>query len=244
MQIIDTQTQDPVSGADVTIDNERYLSDTNGMVRLEKAPAVGMLKIELGGSVIYTDNEFSPVANTINKVYVKGLSMDADDLDLGNSDDAVMEGPSVNLFGRETPLFKLPLSVDVKFFKRCEIAYDKDENIYQVIIDMGEEDDDDEEEESSGGSKKIKDAKSASWTDKFNEAKLEYELAENVNLGVEFNPKEGVGSKLGIDGKISAATFLELRPEGDGLRLLDGGAYIKFEGQYKGGVHLPPPVLG
>ncbi len=253
LQIIDTQTQAPLPNAQVTIDSQSYVCDDNGMVTFAKEPTVGLLKVEYDGNLIYNTRYFSPYPNRVNKIYTKGLSLNAKDLDLGNSGDAVMEGPKVNLFGKKTPLFQLPLGVDVEFFDSCEIAYDKDQNLYQVIIDLGEDDDEDDDEDNNTGggsdddsdSTPIQDANSSSWADKFNSAKMEFEIAENTSMSVELDPDNlelSNKGKLGIDGEINAKTFLELRPEGNGLKLVDGGAFIKFEGSYTGGIHLPPPA--
>lgn len=229
VRIIDAQTQAPVGGAVVTVDNVTYTADENGVVSLTDAPRTGNLKVEHGGAVIYSAAGFAPIPNQINTVYVNGISLSADDLQLGNPASTVVEGPSVEIFDKKFNLFKLPVDFEFDIFDEISIAYDKDEGIYQVITGLGGGDDDGN----------IKDADDPDWKKQYEEAKKFYEDLKKE--GSKKYVPSAMKKNLVIEGDLSCQALLELKVEDDGLRLLSGGVVLTFEGEVSTSVNLPPP---
>ncbi len=230
VRIIDTQTQTPVAGAAVTVDNATYTADENGVISLTDAPRAGNLKVEHGGAVIYSAGNFHPIPDQMNTVYVNGLSLSADDLILGNPASTVVEGPSVEIFDKKFNLFKLPISFDFNIFDTVDIAYDKDEGIYQVIIGA--------DGNAGKWSNDIQDSKDPAWKKKYEEAK---EFYEDLRKGNWKNHASSLKKSMVIEGNLAGKILLELKVEDSGLRLISGGAVMALNGEASSSFNLPPP---
>ncbi|MCH5187618.1 MAG: hypothetical protein J1F63_04390 [Oscillospiraceae bacterium] len=242
LKIIDILTDTPLAGAVVTVDAKEYTTNANGVVTLSNAPITGGLRVEHGGSVVIAKSNFKAIPNQVNTVYANGLDIGPEDFFAGNGGSALIKGPQAEVFNKKINLFELPFNFDLNFWKHINIAYDKDRKVYQIISSLSM-DDINNDDYDNYYDEIIRDASDKSWIDNFHKIQFEFELAKNQNWNYEFDI-ERVPGKLGPDGKVSAALFLELQPDGNQLKLVSGGAYVKFEGEYKGGAPiLSMPIL-
>ncbi len=216
IQIADETSEEPLAGADVIIDGNTYTTDENGVISLSEAPRRSGLKVEMGGSVVYTDAAFSAIPNTMNTIYVKPLNLEKEDIFAGNNDSTQITGPEVNLAGYTFPIFSMPYNMDYELFDSLKVAYNAKDKTFQVLI---------------GGQKELfdvaVDANSSSWKKTFEEFKEEYNQAKNGLF--DYTSNTGAPGTLGISGNMDTRGFMEIKLA-DGSMQVSGGVVVKLTG--------------
>ncbi|MGM9935941.1 MAG: hypothetical protein ACI38A_01215, partial [Candidatus Ornithomonoglobus sp.] len=134
VQIVDEQSEAPIAGAEVTIGGKMYSTDDNGVIVLKDAPRNSGLKVEYGGSVIYTDASFNAVPNQMSTVHVKPLNLEKEDLFAGNNASTRITGPEVNIAGYKFPVFDVPFDMECEFCDALKVAYNAEDKTFQVLI--------------------------------------------------------------------------------------------------------------
>ena len=101
---------------------------------LSGAPRVGGLRVEYGGSVIYTDAGFTAVPNMMNIVRVSPVDIDTEDFEIGENSGGVIDAPKINVLGKDVSVFNMPSSFEFNLLESVAFAYDADKREYKVVL--------------------------------------------------------------------------------------------------------------
>lgn len=236
--VMDRRTDKPAAGAVIELDGVSYATDENGVAVVTGKKYIKGLKVLRGGSIVHTETDYFIVPGQTNYLYINGLNLTKDDINLGGSGDFTLEGPVLNLGGTKINLFALPFGFEMNFFNALQVAYDEEKRIYQVMIGAFDIDDEAKDKE--------KDANSPVWKRPYNQikrliGKKEGDLIEATNDLSKF--KELNNKKFGPAGaSVHPYGYVEFAVTDAGLELKEGGLLVKVGGEVSGSAPLPPPV--
>lgn len=228
LRIMDARIDKPVTDATVDVDGTEYQTDKNGMITVTGSRYIKGLQVVQGGSIVHTQSRIYAKEGRTKNIYVNGLKLDLQDLDLGGSGKAMVTGPEINIKGESFPLFELPFSFEMDLVESMRIAYDDENRVYQVILDS---EPDDEEEDG------IADAADSFWLGDYQRIKRQ---CENAYRDFREKSFSGLNRSFGIDSSVDASGYLEFRVTKDGLELQDGKLVFVVAGSFAASRPIPP----
>lgn len=228
LRIMDARTDKPVTDATVDVDGTKYRTDNNGMITVTGSRYIKGLQVVQGDSIVHTQSRIYAEEGRTKNIYVNGLKLDLQDLDLGESGEAMVTGPEINIKGESFPLFELPFSFEMDLVESMRIAYDDENRVYQVILDS---EPDDEEEDG------IADAADSFWLGDYQRIKRQ---CENAYRDFREKSFSGLNRSFGIDSSVDASGYLEFRVTKDGLELQDGKLVFVVAGSFAASRPIPP----
>ncbi len=228
LRIMDARTDKPVTDATVDVDGTKYRTDNNGMITVTGSRYIKGLQVVQGDSIVHTQSRIYAEEGRTKNIYVNGLKLDLQDLDLGESGEAMVTGPEINIKGESFPLFELPFSFEMDLVESMRIAYDDENRVYQVILDS---EPDDEEEDG------IADAADSFWLGDYQRIKRQ---CENAYRDFREKSFSGLNRSFGIDSSVDANGYLEFAVTKDGLELQDGKLVFVVAGSFAASRPIPP----
>lgn len=228
LRIMDARIDKPVTDATVNVDGTEYQTDKNGMITVTGSRYIKGLQVVQGGSIVHTQSRIYAKEGRTKNIYVNGLKMDLQDLNLGESGETTVTGPEINIKGKSFPLFELPFSFEMDLVESMRIAYDDENRVYQVILDS---EPDDEEEDG------IADAADSFWLGDYQRIKRQ---CENIYRDFREKSFSGLNRSFGIDSSVDASGYLEFRVTKDGLELQDGKLVFVVAGSFAASRPIPP----
>lgn len=228
LRIMDARTDKPVTDATVDVDGTEYQTDKNGMITVTGSRYIKGLQVVQGGSIVHTQSRIYAKEGRTKNIYVNGLKLDLQDLNLRGSGEAMVTGPEINIKGGSFPLFELPFSFEMDLVESMRIAYDDENRVYQVILDS---EPDDEEEDG------IADAADSFWLGDYQRIKRQ---CENAYRDFREKSFSGLNRSFGIDSSVDASGYLEFRVTKDGLELQDGKLVFVVAGSFAASRPIPP----
>ena len=235
LQVVDEVSGDPISGATVYIDGQGYDTDDSGVVQFKNSNRTAGIRIDYGGSVIYTDAGFFLVPNQMSVIKVKPFELDPEDLFAGNSEGTRLTGPSVNIAGKPLPIIDVPFNFDLNIYDAVKVAYSAESNTFEVLIGT------------HGSLDNVpEDADDSSWTDTYKKYK---DIFDKLRKGKaneayikQFNQPNVPGS-IGVSGDVSVCGFMEISLDDDNMRVLNGGITVMLDGSVTNSVPIPAVPL-
>lgn len=228
LRIMDARTDKPVTDATVDVDGTEYQTDKNGMITVTGSRYIKGLEVVQGGSIVHTQSRIYAKEGRTKNIYVNGLKLDLQDLDLGGTGETKVTGPEINIKGETFPLFELPFSFEMDLVESMRIAYDDENRVYQVILDS---EPDDEEEDG------IADAADSFWLGDYQRIKRQ---CENAYRDFREKSFSGLNRSFGIDSSVDANGYLEFAVTKDGLELQDGKLVFVVAGSFAASRPIPP----
>lgn len=228
LRIMDARTDKPVTDATVDVDGTEYQTDNNGMITVTGSRYIKGLEVVQGGSIVHTQSRIYAKEGRTKNIYVNGLKLDLQDLDLGGTEETKVTGPEINIKGESFPLFELPFSFEMDLVESMRIAYDDENRVYQVILDS---EPDDEEEDG------IADAADSFWLGDYQRIKRQ---CENAYRDFREKSFSGLNRSFGIDSSVDANGYLEFAVTKDGLELQDGKLVFVVAGSFAASRPIPP----
>lgn len=228
LRIMDARIDKPVTDATVDVDGTEYQTDKNGMITVTGSRYIKGLQVVQGGSIVHTQSRIYAKEGRTKNIYVNGLKLDLQDLDLGESGKTTVTGPEINIKGKSFPLFELPFSFEMDLVESMRIAYDDENRVYQVILDS---EPDDEEEDG------IADAADSFWLGDYQRIKRQ---CENAYRDFREKSFSGLNRSFGIDSSVDASGYLEFRVTKDGMELQDGKLVFVVAGSFAASRPIPP----
>lgn len=228
LRIMDARIDKPVTDATVNVDGTEYQTDKNGMITVTGSRYIKGLQVVQGGSIVHTQSRIYAKEGRTKNIYVNGLKMDLQDLNLGESGETTVTGPEINIKGKSFPLFELPFSFEMDLVESMRIAYDDENRVYQVILDS---EPDDEEEDG------IADAADSFWLGDYQRIKRQ---CENIYRDFREKSFSGLNRSFGIDSSVDASGYLEFAVTKDGLELQDGKLVFVVAGSFAASRPIPP----
>ena len=227
LRIMDARTDKPVTDATVDVDGTKYQTDNNGMITVTGSRYIKGLEVVQGGSIVHTQSRIYAKEGRTKNIYVNGLKLDLQDLDLGESGETTVTGPEINIKGKSFPLFELPFSFEMDLVESMRIAYDDENRVYQVILDSDPDDDEDG----------IADAADSFWLGDYQRIKRQ---CENAYRDFREKSFSGLNRSFGIDSSVDASGYLEFAVTKDGLELQDGKLVFVVAGSFAASRPIPP----
>ncbi|MBQ3427084.1 MAG: Ig-like domain-containing protein [Clostridia bacterium] len=228
VQVIEAESNAPISGATVSISGRKYTTDDNGVIRVtDGRMGLQAVKIEKAGSVIYTNTSFMPTTSSMNIIAIPLLVLTNEDFDFGSGCFETIKGPSITILDEEVQLFEFPVEIDFSVFDIVKVAYNRNQNEYDVII---------------GNSNDLQDIRDGEYSSDFAKKFLAvadlYESIASKEFGMEYfanHNNENSGRRTGVD----ISGFLKLKPTEDGLHLIDGGVITGISTSVNGSIPIP-----
>ncbi len=218
VRIINELSDEPMADARVFIDGKEYITDSYGVIQIKNAPRTGGIRVEYGGSVVYTAADFHPIPNQMNTVIISPIDINVEDFDFGNPGSDKVYGPPITINGKKYPAFELPGSIDVSYLDTLKVAYDADEKSWKVIF---------------GGSEKdfseIKEGKmTPAFMKKLEEIKKFKEDADKGKLNPDkfFDRNSTKEKDMGWKANFAASGYIELKLSENGEMLLSNAGMI------------------
>ena len=156
---------------------------------------------------------FSGKDHGVSKLDPTVSQVKAPAIDFGLAQSDVMQGPTINIFGNEVPLFELNVEFDIPFFDDMpEMEYDREKEMYKISYGLAEtEADPDLKDENYAEIKEMINAfnHKTSTTTWNKYQKLRSKLKKrNIKFGFEFNGELSGYLGLNKDGEIVENGFL------------------------------------
>ncbi|MBR6400868.1 MAG: hypothetical protein IKS17_06575 [Firmicutes bacterium] len=233
VQIITAETGKPMAGAKATIDGQEYIADDDGKFEVKQGRVDSVLNVLYTGKVVYSDINFKPMKDTLNKVEVICLKIDKDSVDPGSSQEGGMNGPTMEAGGVKYPMFSFPMSINIPVLNNVMVAYDSNRKAYRAVFSTDKFGSD----EIKAGTKHVdqvnkryEDAQRI-WQKACSNSLTNADYAKMNTTNDASNREkpdmnEGEKKGLGYPAKFSAMAFMELQQRGDDLVVANGGYVI------------------
>ncbi len=220
IQVLDQNTEEPLSNVKLYADGASYTTNSNGIVKLSsKTGYIGEVLVLKENVEIGNETEFVMYPDIINTVYANIFEMDTDDINFGNTDSAVISGPDVTLADESFSLFDMPFGFDAGFLDYLRVAYDNEGRTIQVIASTGLP-------KALNGTDKKFNKQTKEWNETYNKLKSMYESEDFSDWGKIFSEQNTSSLMDNLDTKTSGYVFMQLKITDNGIVFDEGGGML------------------